>query len=194
MQVEHDSKNYAILIDFSLIHSLFLYYFQTFSALSFQLTLFCLDEAQVRPQLIASPRTKSGGPPVKPDGYWVETLSSAPEPRISLIHNLVTPEEAKHLMFLGAIKGMQKALIIPYGQKHLTQSSTRTNSAAWLDFGTDAVVGKVEKTYAEITGLPMENGENLQVLTTAPPRPQHLHPNRPRHDPIPPPLLADTPL
>ena len=46
----------------------------------------------------------------------------------------VTPEEAKHLMFLGVRKGMEKALIVPYGGKHLTQSSTRTNSAAWLDF------------------------------------------------------------
>jgi hypothetical protein len=100
---------------------------------------------------------------MKPGGYWVETLSKDPEPRVSLIHNLVTPEEAKHLIFLGAKKGMQKALIIPYGQKHLTQSTTRTNSAAWLDFGQDDVVKKVEKAYAEITGLPEENGENLQV-------------------------------
>ena len=104
----------------------------------------------------------SSGHPVKP-GYWVETLSNIPEPRVSLVHNLVTPEEAKHLMFLGAKKGMQKALIIPYGQKHLTQSTTRTNSAAWLDFGQDEVVKKVEKAYADITGIPEENGENLQV-------------------------------
>mmetsp|Transcript_29404 Transcript_29404/g.77273 ORF Transcript_29404/g.77273 Transcript_29404/m.77273 type:complete len:203 (+) Transcript_29404:474-1082(+) len=67
-------------------------------------------------------------------------------------------------MFLGAQKGMEKALIIPYGQKHLTQSTTRTNSAAWLDFAQDAVVRKVEKAYAEITKLPEENGENLQIL------------------------------
>ncbi len=72
-------------------------------------------------------------------------------------------------MFLGAKKGMQKALIIPYGQKHLTQSSTRTNSAAWLDYGQDEVVRKVEKAYADITGLPVQNGENLQVRPPPPP-------------------------
>jgi hypothetical protein len=96
-------------------------------------------------------------------------VSDVPGPRIYVIHNLVTKEEAEHLKSLGLLKGMEKALIIPYGGKQLIESSTRTNTAAWLDFQQDPVVTKVERAYAEITGLPAENGENLQV--TQPPHP-----------------------
>ncbi len=91
-------------------------------------------------------------------------MSNLPGPRIFVIHNLVTKEEAEHLKSLGLLKGMEKALIIPYGGKELIESSTRTNTAAWLDFQQDPVVSKVEQAYAEITGLPAENGENLQVI------------------------------
>ncbi len=90
-------------------------------------------------------------------------MSDVPGPRIYVIHNLVTKEEAEHLKSLGLLKGMEKALIIPYGGKELIESTTRTNTAAWLDFQQDPVVTKVEQAYSEITGLPAENGENLQV-------------------------------
>ena len=96
-------------------------------------------------------------------GFWVETISDLPGPRIYILHNVVSKEEAAHLKSLGIIKGMEKALIIPYGGKDLIESSTRTNTAAWLDFAQDEVVRKVERAFADFTGTDPENGENLQV-------------------------------
>lgn len=52
--------------------------------------------------------------------------------------------EAEHIKSLGVIKGMEKALIIPYGEKDLVESTTRTNTAAWLDFAQDPIVMKLE--------------------------------------------------
>lgn len=79
------------------------------------------------------------------------------------MHNVVTEKEAAHLKSLGIIHGMENALIIPYGEKGLVQSSTRTNTAAWLMFGQDAVVRRVEKLLADVTETTPEHGENLQV-------------------------------
>jgi hypothetical protein len=39
---------------------------------------------------------------------------------------------------------MEKALIIPYGEKNLVESTTRTNTAAWIDFAQDPIVTKLE--------------------------------------------------
>ncbi len=90
-------------------------------------------------------------------------MSDLPGPRIYILHNVVTKEEAAHLKSLGIIKGMEKALIIPYGGKDLIESTTRTNTGAWLDFAQDEVVRKVERVFADFTGTDPENGENLQV-------------------------------
>mmetsp|Transcript_49750 Transcript_49750/g.121456 ORF Transcript_49750/g.121456 Transcript_49750/m.121456 type:complete len:314 (-) Transcript_49750:45-986(-) len=98
------------------------------------------------------------------DGFWIETVSDHPNPRIFILHNLLTPTEAQHLKSLGLIKGMESALIIPYGQKDLVQSSTRTNTAAWLAFGQDAVVRRLEQALADVTETTPQHGENLQIL------------------------------
>lgn len=93
---------------------------------------------------------------------WIETISS--EPRIFLIHNLITREECEHLIQLGQEKGLQPALITPYGTHTLVESSTRTNKQAWLDFGQDSIVTRIEQNLADITRTQPEHGENLQIL------------------------------
>ena len=46
---------------------------------------------------------------------------------------------------------MEKALIIPYGGKELVESTTRTNTAAWLDYNQDPVVTRLERMLANVT-------------------------------------------
>ena len=132
---------------------------------SLNLKKYCSPESRdTRPQLLSKP-----GKSLQNSGkFWVETVSDLPGPRIYILHNVVTQEEAAHLKSLGVIKGMEKALIIPYGGKDLIESSTRTNTGAWLDFGQDEVVRKVERVFADFTGTEPENGENLQVILCQP--------------------------
>mmetsp|Transcript_15382 Transcript_15382/g.41782 ORF Transcript_15382/g.41782 Transcript_15382/m.41782 type:complete len:283 (+) Transcript_15382:61-909(+) len=114
----------------------------------------------ITPQALAPLRGKSS----QRKDFWIETISDLPGPRIYILHNVVTLEEAAHLKSLGIIKGMEKALIIPYGGKELVASTTRTNTGAWLDFQQDEVVRKVERLLADVTATEPEHGENLQIL------------------------------
>ena len=100
---------------------------------------------------------------LRPD-FWIETVSDVPGPRIYVLHNMLSAAECEHLKALGVMAGMEKALIIPYGGKDLVESTTRTNTAAWLDFQQDDVVSRVERILANVTNTEPENGENLQIL------------------------------
>jgi hypothetical protein len=48
--------------------------------------------------------------------------------------------------------------------KDLVESTSRTNTAAWLDFKQDKTVERLEEILAEVTGTDPEFGENLQIL------------------------------
>ena len=48
--------------------------------------------------------------------------------------------------------------------KDLVESTSRTNTAAWLDFKQDKTVARLEEILAEVTGTDPEFGENLQIL------------------------------
>ncbi len=65
---------------------------------------------------------------------------------------------------LGIDKGMQRAQIIPYGGNQLIDSSTRTNTAAWLNYHQDAVVSRIENEFAKHTNTHPLDGEALQIL------------------------------
>jgi prolyl 4-hydroxylase len=59
---------------------------------------------------------------------------------------------------------MQRAQIIPYGGNQLIDSSTRTNTAAWLNYHQDAVVTRIENELAKHTKTHPLDGESLQIL------------------------------
>jgi hypothetical protein len=69
-----------------------------------------------------------------------------------VLHNLITQDEVELLMQYGKDKGMSEALITPYGSNQLVPSTTRTNTAAWLDFQQNELVKKIEDKLAEVTG------------------------------------------
>ncbi|KAJ1472310.1 hypothetical protein T484DRAFT_1975626 [Baffinella frigidus] len=98
----------------------------------------------------------------KKEDMWVETVLL--EPRVFLVHNILSLSECDHLIALAKRHGMQKALIQPYGESGLVESSTRTNTAAWLNFKEDSVVASLEEKMAALTGTTPEQAENLQIL------------------------------
>jgi len=112
----------------------------------------------------ATPQAKLKRGTLSREEVWIETISELPGPRIYIVHNLLSKSEREHIKSLGTKAGLEKALIIPYGGKDLVQSTTRTNTAAWLEFNQDETIGGLEKMLAEITGTTPEHGENLQVL------------------------------
>jgi len=120
---------------------------------------------ETKPQLLSRGSALASSAPsiMRPD-FWIETVSDLPDPRIFILHNLLSKEECEHLKSLGVMTGMEKALIIPYGGKDLVESTTRTNTAAWLDYNQDDVVTRLERMLANVTNTEPENGENLQIL------------------------------
>ncbi|EKX39441.1 hypothetical protein GUITHDRAFT_114401 [Guillardia theta CCMP2712] len=112
------------------------------------------------PSLERRSMTNLGGMAKK--STWIETVSV--DPRIFIVHNLLTEEECDHLVSLALQKGLSASLITPYGTNKLVESTTRTNKQAWLDFQQDDVVKRVEDKIAKLTKTTPEQGENLQVL------------------------------
>jgi len=118
-----------------------------------------------KPQLLSRGKTlAASAPSIMRSDFWIETVSDVPGPRIFILHNLLSKDECEHLKSLGVMTGMEKALIIPYGGKELVESTTRTNTAAWLDYNQDPVVTRLERMLANVTDTEPENGENLQIL------------------------------
>lgn len=98
---------------------------------------------------------------------WVEMVSgkSIDEPRVFIVHDLLSEQECEHLIALALKRGLQNSLITPYGSHELVESSTRTNKQAWLEFGEDKIVKGIEERIAQLTQTYPEQGENLQVPT-----------------------------
>jgi hypothetical protein len=98
---------------------------------------------------------------------WVEMVSgkSIDEPRVFIVHDLLSEQECQHLIALALKRGLQNSLITPYGSHELVESSTRTNKQAWLEFGEDKIVKGIEERIAQLTQTYPEQGENLQVPT-----------------------------
>ena len=117
---------------------------------------------------------------------WVEMVSgaSADEPRIFIVHNLLSDAECDHLISLALKKGLKSSLITPYGSHDLVESTTRTNKQAWLEYGEDEIVKGIEERIAKLTKTYPEQGENLQVQLHVPMHvTQHLRISRPAPGP-----------
>jgi prolyl 4-hydroxylase len=91
----------------------------------------------------------------------IEKLCS--DPRVFLLRNFITDDEATHLMSI-ALPKLDKALVVEPGHVDQTTTKSRTNSAAWLKRSSDPVVLTIENRIGFVTGTRTEQGEDLQVL------------------------------
>ncbi|AES74074.2 prolyl 4-hydroxylase alpha-like protein [Medicago truncatula] len=92
---------------------------------------------------------------------WTEVLSS--EPRASMYHNFLSKEECEHLINL-AKPFMQRSLVVDGVTGQGILNSVRTSSGTFLERGKDKIVQNVERRIADITSIPIENGEGLQII------------------------------
>ncbi|CAN6457572.1 unnamed protein product [Victoria cruziana] len=92
---------------------------------------------------------------------WMEILSW--QPRAFLYHNFLSRDECEHLIHL-AEPHMQRSFVVDRKTGKTMSSRVRTSYGAFLRRGQDDVVTRIEKRIAEVSFVPVENGEGLQVL------------------------------
>ncbi|KAL9327173.1 hypothetical protein ACSQ67_007818 [Phaseolus vulgaris] len=92
---------------------------------------------------------------------WVEIISW--EPRAFIYHNFLTKEECEHLINI-AKPNMRKSAVVDSETGKSMDSRVRTSSGAFLARGRDQVVRDIEKRISDLTFIPVEHGEGLQVL------------------------------
>ncbi|MED6108548.1 putative prolyl 4-hydroxylase 3 [Stylosanthes scabra] len=85
------------------------------------------------------------------------------KPRVFLYHNFLSKEECEHLINI-AKPHMEKSQVADSNTGKSIDSSDRTSSGTFLSRGLDKIVQSIEKRIADLTFVPIENGEGLQVL------------------------------
>ncbi|CAH8344651.1 unnamed protein product [Eruca vesicaria subsp. sativa] len=96
-----------------------------------------------------------------PHERWPEVISV--KPRAFLYHNFLKSEECEHLISL--VKPyMTRSRVRDSKNGGGIESSVRTSTSSAIRRGHDKIVEEIEKRISEFTFLPVENGENLQVI------------------------------
>ncbi|WJX94117.1 procollagen-proline 4-dioxygenase [Trifolium repens] len=92
---------------------------------------------------------------------WVEILSW--EPRAFLYHNFLAKDECEHLINISK-NSMEKSFVIDSKTGQNVESSVRTSSGTFLPIGYDKIVRNIEKRISDVTFIPVEYGEEFNVL------------------------------
>jgi prolyl 4-hydroxylase len=85
-------------------------------------------------------------------------------PTVARFDNLLTPAQCNSIMQLG--KDLQRAKVV--GRKQAEVSEWRTNDLQSLQYNQSPDTVYLEKIIAEITNIPVENGERFQLLHYSP--------------------------
>ncbi|GFP98228.1 probable prolyl 4-hydroxylase 3 [Phtheirospermum japonicum] len=97
----------------------------------------------------------------KREDQWTEIISW--EPRAFIYHNFLSKEECEYLINL-AKPHMKKSTVADNETGKSVDSKVRTSTGMFLRRGQDKVIRAIEKRIADYTFIPVENGEQLQVL------------------------------
>jgi prolyl 4-hydroxylase len=92
----------------------------------------------------------------------VETLSETP--RVVVVYNFLSEEECDHLIHLASPSLQRSAVVDESGQGFEAVDSRRSSRGMFLSRSQDRVVKAIEKRLAAFTGIPRENGEDIQIL------------------------------
>lgn len=85
------------------------------------------------------------------------------EPRAFLYKKLLTEDECDHLKKLG-MPTLQASTVVDSKTGGSVPSSVRTSYGTFLRKAQDEVVDRIEKRIADVSMIPVENGESLQIL------------------------------
>ncbi|KAH1260203.1 hypothetical protein AAZX31_02G042100 [Glycine max] len=85
------------------------------------------------------------------------------QPRAFLYHNFLTKEECEYLINI-ATPHMQKSTVADNQSGQSVVHDVRKSTGAFLDRGQDEIVRNIEKRIADVTFIPIENGEPIYVI------------------------------
>lgn len=92
-----------------------------------------------------------------------EVIHLSWKPRAFLFKKFLTDEECDHIKQKAADK-LEKSGVVDNDTGEERDSEVRTSSGTFFDKGADEVISRVERRVAQVTMLPVENQEGLQVL------------------------------
>ena len=95
-------------------------------------------------------------------GTWIEPFSW--KPRAFVIHNILTDEECDHLISLAEPSVKASTVVTNSAAHEEGVSKARTSFGTFLKRYHDEIVGRMEEKVAIMTGVPMANGESMQIL------------------------------
>jgi len=95
--------------------------------------------------------------------YSMHSLSTAP--RVSTITDFLSDEECDHLMKLAQPQLARSTVTDESGASNGVIDNRRSSKGVFLDKnGNDPIMQRIENRIAAMTGMPVENGEQIQVL------------------------------
>lgn len=84
-------------------------------------------------------------------------------PRAYLIKGFLTDEECEHLIKLGEPR-LKKSTVVDNESGKSIPSSVRTSKGTFLEYALDDVVQRIERRVAQVTMVPIDHQEGLQIL------------------------------
>ena len=97
-------------------------------------------------------------------GIFVEQISW--KPRAYVLHNFLTPEECDHIITIGS-RDLSKSKVIDSETGDDVDDPIRTSYQSFLRpevENKDKIVIAINERIARYSGLPVENGEGMQVI------------------------------
>eukprot|EP00736_Rhodelphis_marinus_P012672 Rmarinus@m.413 len=85
-------------------------------------------------------------------------------PRVYLYDNFLTNEECEHLISRGSGLLSESKVVSSSGADNSALCNLRQSQSAFLPVGCDDVLSRIEARIHGIAGLPVENGEPMQIL------------------------------
>ncbi|GAA0803217.1 2OG-Fe(II) oxygenase [Cupriavidus gilardii] len=117
------------------------------------------------------------------DGRDVPVLFAMESPRIALFQRLLMPDECEALIALSRGRLARSPVVNPdTGDENLIDA--RTSMGAMFQVGEHPLIERLEARIAAVTGVPVEQGEGLQILNYKPgaeyqPHYDYFNPQRP---------------
>ena len=87
---------------------------------------------------------------------------SSKKPKAYLMRNFLSPQECDHLMML-AKRELAPSTVVGDGGSSVA-SEIRTSAGMFLRKSQDATVREIEERIARLSGVPVDNGEGMQIL------------------------------
>ncbi|KDR32913.1 preprotein translocase [Caballeronia zhejiangensis] len=103
------------------------------------------------------------GPVIKANDCRARVLFSSSQPVVALLGDVLTEEECERLIEIGRQSVKQSAVVDPASGAEIIIRE-RTSQGAFVNGSVDPLVAKIDRRLAELTNIPLENGEDLHLL------------------------------